>query len=502
LNVGQPDETGFSAHWPPAPRTSLNQDVAMAHAAAGILLPHLNITEQPSKTETLAESLSQTARTSLNSHRALTLLSQVASSLDKTSDVVDICEDNLHVLVRLCGASEFFGEMVAGNPTLISFLRSDTELLERRDFRASLRAAINSQRSFSSELSAFRRQWARLLVEIGALEAAEELSVFESNRLQTELAIASLNVACFIARRELTRRYGKLASSPRIAIFGLGRLGTGGVDYGSDLDLNVVYDPLVSSPVASLTPDEAYARLVELMIAALSSITREGYLYRIDLRLRPNGKNGPLVTSSQSFLDYLKDRADIWEWLAYVKLRAVAGDLEFGKMVETHARHAIHERASSIESRRLQEETRRVRDRLEREKGRRGRHGGIDIKYSAGGMLDVYFATRYLQLRDDLPDEGDDRSTRSTLDRLEAAGSLDPTDYQALSNGYALLRSVDHHLRLLLGKSARLPATEHPALQDIARKIGFQSSSVLAEKLGERMRAIREAYDRITESMT
>ena len=84
------------------------------------------------------------------------------------------------------------------------------------------------------------------------------------------------------------------------------------------------------------------------MIAALSSVTREGYLYRVDLRLRPDGQDGPLVISSEGFLDYLKQRTAVWEYLAYVKLRAVAGDLELGKMIETHARHAIHEKAISL----------------------------------------------------------------------------------------------------------------------------------------------------------
>src|SRR5882724_13197492 len=147
-------------------------------------------------------------------------------------------------------------------------------------------------------------------------------------------------------------------------------------------------------------------------------------------------------------------------------------------MVETHARHAIHERAREMNSAELRQETRRVRERLEKEKGRGirqngrqranhigGSNGGrasrhtTDTKYSAGGMLDVYFAARYLQLRDDVADEGEDRSTLATLARLEANGSLEVRDFDALSGGYELLRSVDHHLRLIVGKVAALPAT-------------------------------------------
>src|SRR5262249_25296308 len=203
------------------------------------------------------------------------------------------------------------------------------------------------------------------------------------------------------------------------------------------------------------------------------------------------------VNASQRFLDYLKERSAVWEWLAHVKLRAVAGDLELGRMIETHARHAVHEAAAGIDAEVLSLEARRVRVRLEKEKGKR-RTGGIDIKYGAGGMLDVYFAARYLQLRDDVRDEGEDRSTASTLDRLAAAGSLSAEDHEVLANGYALLRSVDHHLRLILGYSCRLPAPEHAAVKDIANQLGYESAAALTVALTESMSSIRLAYDQIT----
>jgi glutamate-ammonia-ligase adenylyltransferase len=260
--------------------------------------------------------------------------------MEKSDDEISLTHANLVALVKLCGTSEFFGEMVASNPSLITSLDSQGDKPRRRDSRSLLRTSVLEQSDFSAELSAFRRTWSRLLLEIGSRDVAGEISISESNRLQTDLATASINVAYMVAKRELVRRYGRLDNEPRVAILGLGRLASSGVDYGSDLDIIIVYDSFMPSPIASLTQDEAYARLGELMIAALASVTREGYLYRVDLRLRPDGKNGPLVVSSQGFLDYLKERTVVWEWLAYVKLRAVGGDLDLGKMVETHARHA------------------------------------------------------------------------------------------------------------------------------------------------------------------
>jgi glutamate-ammonia-ligase adenylyltransferase len=444
-----------------------------------------------------AQSLLAFAGESLNPHRALVQATRIAASLEKTDRRLMLSRANLQTLLRVCGSSDSFAEMIAANPALIGSLGASATTALRRDYRAIMRAAIDAEHNFPAELAALRLKWAELIAEIGALDITGELSIFDTNRLQTELAVASLNVSYLIARREMARRYGSFSGGPRIAFYGLGRLGSAGVDYGSDLDVLFTYDSLVPSPIKELTQDETYARLVELMIAALSSITREGYLYRVDLRLRPHGKNGPLVTSADGFLDYLKEESAPWEWLAYVKLRAVGGDLELGKMIETHARHRIHENALRFDQTELKLETRRVRDRLEKEKGTRTRRAGIDIKYGPGGMLDVYFVTRYLQLRDEVLDSGEDRSTALTLERLREEGSLSEDEFSALSNGYSLLRSIDHNLRLIVGRSTRLPDPNHVTARDVAARMDFASVAELQETLTEQMQAIRDTYNRL-----
>ncbi|HEX2270290.1 MAG TPA: hypothetical protein VHH35_12170, partial [Pyrinomonadaceae bacterium] len=473
------------------PTNIADQDSTLATAAARVFAAHA----ETKITKRLVQSL---ANQSLNPHRALVQASRVAASLEKTDRQLQISETNLTSLLQLCGSSDGFAEMLAANPALIASLGTPSSTVLRRDHRAILRSAIDAEEGFSRELAALRLKWYELMAEIGALDSSNELSMLEANRLQTDLAVASLNVAYLVARREMARRFGSFRAGPRIAFYGLGRLASGGVDYGSDLDILITYDSLVPSPIKSLTQDEAYARLVELMIAALSSITREGYLYRIDLRLRPHGKNGPLVTSSDGFLDYVKEESAPWEWLAYLELRAVGGDQELGRMIETHARHRIHANALKFDPQELKTETRRVRDRLEREKGRRGRQAGTDIKYGPGGMLDVYFTARYLQLRDEVADEGEDRSTLFTLERLREEGSLPDDDFETLSTGYSLLRNIDHNLRLLIGRSTRLLDPDHVIARDVASRMGFDPVE-LQETLVQQMKAIREAYIRILE---
>jgi glutamate-ammonia-ligase adenylyltransferase len=472
------------------------EDLSVRAAAAAFARRLARGGDEPPGAEEVERLLREEAARSLNSRRALLLSARVGASLAKTSGEVGFSTTALRGLVRLCGASEFFGEVLTASPALIPSVATPVAQVFARDQRALLRAAVDGETTFRGELAALRRAWTHLVVEIGARDAAGELTLQESNALQTSLAAASINVGLLVARRELARRYGRLAAGPRLAALGLGRLASGGMDYGSDLDLVLVYDEEVPSPLQGLTCEQAYARMVELLVNALSSLTRDGTLYRVDLRLRPDGKNGPLASSSRAFVEYMRTRAGVWEWLAHVKLRAVAGDQEFGRAVESRARAAVHEGAAGTAAALLAAETRRVRERLERE---RGTARATDIKYGAGGMLDVYFTARYLQLRDGRPDAGDDRSTGATLTRLQAAGSLSAEDYEALREGYVLLRRLDHELRLLAGRSTRLPAAaDHPVLRDLARRARFDSPAELTRELAARMSAVRAAYERIT----
>src|SRR5215217_138079 len=208
-------------------------------------------------------------------------------------------------------------------------------------------------------------------------------------------------------------------------------------------------------------------------------MTRDGSIYRVDLRLRPYGKNGQSVISAAAFAEYMRDSAAIWEWLAYVKVRAVAGDVELARSMEESVRTTIHTRAAATDVAELARETRRVRQLLEKEKSGGRRSRDIDIKYGTGGMLDVYFATRYLQLRDNVPDRPGDRSTDFMLNELERQGSLSAADHESFLEGYRFLAELDHNLRLTVGRTTRLPLANHAALETVAQRLKLASEGDL-----------------------
>lgn len=450
----------------------------------------------PLSTGRVAELVRGEAARALNPRRAMTLATRVAESLEHSTDEEALTAEQLTALVRLCGASERFAEMLCADPALVQALPLEDTAPSDDEYERLMSEAIEEGGPLAVSLSSLRRMHARLLLQIGALDAAGVISISEANRRQTMLAVASLNAGCRLAERELASRFGRLAHPARWSVLGLGRLGGRGMDYGSDLDVILIYDDGAPSPVPALAAQQAYARLGEHLVGALSSLTRDGYLYRVDLRLRPDGRNGPTCSGGSAFLDYLRARSRPWEWLAYVKLRAAAGDLDFGAAIEHEARQIVHDRAREIHVEDLRSETLRVRERLEREKGGRAPRQ-VDIKFGAGGMLDVYFASRYLQLRDRVPDDDADRSTAAVLTKLRDGGSLDSRDYAYLNEGYRHLRALDHYVRLVIGRSPQLPPAGHPALSGIASRMEFDSAGALGQATREAMSQIRRAYDHV-----
>jgi glutamate-ammonia-ligase adenylyltransferase len=466
-------------------------------SAASLLAKHIIGPDE--STANLAAIIRDEIALSGNPQRATASLARIAISLEKDEPPQRLSEPEAGALVRLCGVSEMFGEMIANRPSLIHSLPVKAAH-PLRNYSDELESAIDGGDSFAADLDALRRAWSRLLIEIGANDAAGKVSLPEVNRSLTALAIASMHSALTVAEREMKRRHHSTAEF-RVAVLGLGRLGSAGMDYGSDLDIVVVFDGESPSPVPGLTHTESYVRFVESFVAALSSVTREGYLYRVDLRLRPDGKKGPLASSAQAFASYVEKRAGIWEWLAYVKLRAVAGDWEFGRAIESQVRSRIHELGCETDADQLRAETRRVRERLAKERALRP-NAGISIKHGQGGMLDVYFATRYLQLRDNVPDDENDRSTAQSLRRLRDAGSLDEATFADLSDGYRFLRSVDHQARLVVGRSAALPLPQQSAFADIAQRLSCAGAETLSAELAEQMSSIHRAYERIMRDKT
>lgn len=436
----------------------------------------------------------------LNPQRAVNTLSAYAESLAATvlpeigQRLAEEIPTLLPPLLQVFGISHFFSQILIANPTLIEHLPTRSEntpggrdhYLDR--FRGDL---TEGPTDLAARMRVLRRRWYREILAIGYRDITGQATLRQVNQEQSALASAALEIAFEIAQEDLWRRYGRSGHAPVFTVLGLGRLGHHGVDYGSDLDVIVVYDDSCASPFHDLPPQEAYARLVALVIHILSTITQDGYLYRVDLRLRPGGTSGPLAHALSSFRQYLEARAATWERLAYVKAFPVAGDATFGRQVHEEMQDLIL-RPRPTDETALVADVREMRDRLQREKG--GPQPVRNFKFGPGGMMDVYFATRYLQLRHQIR-EPDERGTLPLLDHLRARGVLSEAHHGAFYAGYLFLRRLDHALRLLFDRPTETLPANRSALTDLATVLDYASPSELEQAHDRHRREIRAAYD-------
>ena len=411
-----------------------------------------------------------------------------------------------------------FAAMLAMSQQLMSDFPDPDAAFVEPDYAAIMLDAVRAEPTLRPRLAALRRTWSRLLLEIVVHDVFEIITIRDAKFLQTNLAEASIAAALEIVKDELSTRYSTPIGELPLAVLALGKLGGRGLDYHSDLDLILVYDETRPIP-PGVTHAEFYSRAVEVFVTTISAMTRDGNLYRVDLRLRPYGSKGLTAISSDAFLRYMRETAAVWEMLAFVKLRAVGGDIELAESVERKTRNIIHERAANLDKIELAAETKRVRLSLEQQRAGALRGKEIDIKYGAGGMLDVYFAMRFLQLRDNMPDEeewekgrtGAEESGRSTLvmhnklERLYRERSTLPVSsspfllFSDLRDGYRFLSALDHNLRLTIGRTNRLPLANETALKTIAARMSLASPVDLLEQLTLHRLAVREAFENILE---
>lgn len=397
----------------------------------------------------------------------------------------------------LTDTSPRISEILSANPSLQPALLDPAWEFAEIDYRSSFKTTIVSAESFGRQLASLRKTWTAHLLEIIAFDVLRRPSPRYVKTLQTSLAEASIEAALQITASELERRLQIPLEYLNLAVLGLGKLGGGGVDYDSDLDLVLAYDETINIPGTDLTHAELYARAVEIFVTVLSSITRDGSVYRVDLRLRPYGKNGASSISQTAMIEYLRSTAAVWELLAFVKIRAVGGRMTFARSMERSITEEIRERAEKIEPAEVASETHRVRMLLEAEKSAGRRSKDIDIKYGSGGMLDIYFAVRFMQLRDSVSDGPEDRSTDLMLRKLVTGGSLASGQYDSLSAGYDFLSSLDHNLRLTSGRSTRLPFANKKILRTVAERMMLGSVDDLLEKLTLHRLNIRQTFDEI-----
>jgi glutamate-ammonia-ligase adenylyltransferase len=280
----------------------------------------------------------------------------------------------------------------------------------------------------------------------------------------------------------------------------MGKMGGDELNYHSDLDIIYVYDHQGHTDGEKpLTNHEYFAKLGQKIISILTTQTREGYAYKIDTRLRPSGNAGPLVTSLESFRDYHRREAQIWERQALTKARVVVGEGPLREAIEAICRDTVY---GSGADEAVRTEIHRLRRRMEVELARE-RAGSYNIKTGRGGMVDVEFIVQFLQLRHgkDVPGIRG-ANTLTALKALGRCGLLPPEECGTLVSGYKFLRRLENRLRIIHDYSMNDLGGSLSYMNKLARRLGYDArlknpGEALMQDYEQVTEAVRRVYDRI-----
>ena len=273
----------------------------------------------------------------------------------------------------------------------------------------------------------------------------------------------------------------------------LGKHGAGELNYSSDIDPILLYDPETLPRRARDEPGEAAQRYARDVVSTMSDNTPEGYVFRIDLRLRPASEVSPLAISCNAALSHYESSALAWERAAFIRARAASGDIaaaeEFLAAIGTFVWRSSLDYGAVEEIRRL---TKRIRANYD---GPPAPGPGFDIKHGRGGIREIEFFAQTHQLIHGGRDHSLRlRGTRAALDALAASGRIAADEATSLGDAYDRLRCIEHRLQMVNDRQTHaLPSGDK--LDGVARLDGLEDGAALVAELTEITNGVAEAYD-------
>jgi glutamate-ammonia-ligase adenylyltransferase len=469
--------------------------------------PHAHLTERGRRIlEKIAPLFLQEICFTPDPDMALANLEKFLRAVGPRSSFYALLAENrglLKLLVSLFGMSEFLSKIFILHPELLDNLVSASSVslsLDRTVSGEELLAQLEQAEYFEDRLDVLRRFRHEGFLCIGMDDIRGNLSQTEIAGRLTKLAETCLSAACNMAKIELAR-FGRptclddagVEREADISILAMGKLGGGELNYHSDLDIIYVYDYQgTTDGEKKISNHEYFAKLGQKIISILSTPTREGYVYKIDTRLRPSGNAGPLVTSLESFRNYHHAESLSWERQALTKARVIIGKDILRETIEEIIRETLYGAGADEEVRR---EIYRLRMRMEHELARE-KEGSYNIKTGRGGMVDVEFIAQYLQLKHGREFPAIRRvNTLETLEALRDCSCLSVDDFTTLQDGYIFLRQLENRLRIINDYSMNDLGGSQSYLNKLSLRLGYD------EKLRNPGVMFMRDYERITEAV-
>ena len=407
----------------------------------------------------------------------------------------------LEQLIPVWAGSEFVARACIREPGLLTELVDSGDLANcytLGDWAMRLARQLAAVRDESQLAAALRRFRRREMVRIAWRDLAGLADLAETLGDLTDLAEAAVGAALDRLHEEQCRRYGVPRAADgqpqQLVVLGMGKLGGRELNFSSDIDLIFTYPQQGQTDGArSISNEEFFRRLGQRLTKTLAEPTADGFVFRVDLRLRPFGDSGPLAVSFAAFEDYCQHHGRDWERYAMIKARCIAGDREAGERLLTALRPFVYRRYLDYHA---FEALRGMKALIAQDMERRGMRR--NIKLGPGGIREIEFIAQAFQLiyggREPALRE---RGIVRVLDTLGATGRLPKEAVHDLQQAYAFLRRVENRLQAWADQQTHhLPESELAKLR-LAFTMGYSDWDALAQELARHTNAVSRQFAQV-----
>ena len=396
----------------------------------------------------------------------------------------------LRILSICFGSSTYFSDILVRNPEYFYELIDAEVMRDPKDRETMYRELSQAMRPFDmaeQKLNAVRGYKRKESLRLGLRDLLGDADLETTTRELTNLAEVTLQICYEIGTAELTEKmgipWGELPNGEQIpstlAVIAMGKFGGYELNFSSDIDVMFVYsdDGMTDQGVEN---QEYFAKLSEFIINGMSQVTKAGYVFRVDVRLRPESRVGAIARSIDNYEAYYEGWGEIWERQALIKARSVAGDLKLGEQFIRTIQPFVYQRyLDEFFITEIKLDVRQTKARIENRLREQGDDLTTHVKLGTGGIRDVEFTIQCLQLIYGGPTPAlRCHNSLETIELLYQHGMLEQTDRNALAEAYRFLRTVEHRIQMKSDlQRYSLPSKESELIK-LAKRIGYQDSGI------------------------
>jgi len=449
----------------------------------------------PAQFEVFIQSIEKEAGNRLfDSEAESNFLRILNSRFDKFSFLNDCIKYPVHseILVAVSCTSNYLTDILVRNPEFF-FLVSNPSTLEERlkeeKFGNAVNSSLASYKSFGTKVNYFKTTKRREILRIGVRDILGISTLTETTEQLSILARIISKELFKLCYNETLIKLGITEIENNYCLIALGKLGGNELNYSSDIDFIIFYEHELKTQ--NFDYHEILIKTIYSFIEKASLITSEGYIYRVDFRLRPDGRNSPLCGSVSTYIDYYESRGEDWERQMLIKADLVAGSRELYDRFINYLTHFIY--PSSFSSSPL-DQIKKLKDNIEKNLG-----SAENIKLSSGGIRDIEFSVQALQLLNGgkIP-ELRISNTQKAIEQLTKNNLLKENEAGVLFENYIFYRKIEHFLQLMNDRQTHSIPKDGPMLDRLSNFMGFDNSENFSKELNEKREKVRSIFNSVT----